>query len=198
LLMYEEKNLWREASVFAHVLGRLMEVHLPRVDEETALELADFAGMDREAFRARLRGDSNANPGDLSQLAYELQLSEEERRQLAMAYAFERDSAHEVGPVPEEEELAYLTERVGMSPEEAARILEDADLFITTLGSHYAFEPEEAVRVWGEAETKLDHLAQAASLGSVFGNLGVEMLLFDAATRATKLRKRAQERVGGA
>lgn len=195
--MKEEKNLWREASVFARVLERLMEAHVGRADEETALELAEWGGLDREVFRARLRGDSKANPGDLSQLAYELGLSGEERCELAMAYAYERDSAGEVGPVSEGEQLTYLTETVGMNLEEAERILADSDLLITDPGAHYGFAPEEPVTVWREAERKLDALAQAASVGSVFSNLGVEMLLFDAATRATMLRRRAEERVGG-
>lgn len=73
----ENTNL--EGSVFARVLGRLMSAHLPDgVDEEKALELAEWGGLDREVFRARLHGDSEANPGDLSQLARELRLSGEE------------------------------------------------------------------------------------------------------------------------
>jgi hypothetical protein len=34
-------------------------------------------------------------------------------------------------------------------------------------------------------------------MGAVFNNPGVEMLMFDAAARATELRRRAEERVGG-
>ena len=81
-----------EGSAFARVLGRLMEAHLPRaVDEEKALELAEWSGFDPETFRARLHGDPEADLGDISVLAYELGLSEREMEDLALAYAFEKE-----------------------------------------------------------------------------------------------------------
>jgi hypothetical protein len=85
-------------------LGRLMEANLPRaVDEEKALYLADWSGYDTEVFKARLAGDLEADLGDLSRLAYELELSEHERLVLAVAYLFERDLE---GPEPMAEERA--------------------------------------------------------------------------------------------
>ena len=87
--MGEETKCWRDGSVFAFVLARLMDTHLRRrVDEAKALELAEWSGYDVEVFRARLQGDREANLEDLSQLAYELELSEEERRELAFAYTY--------------------------------------------------------------------------------------------------------------
>jgi hypothetical protein len=88
----ETKSTALDGSVFAQVLGRLMEAHLPRaVDAEKALELADWSGYDPEVFKARLAGDLEADLGNLSQLAYELELSDHERLVLAVAYLFERD-----------------------------------------------------------------------------------------------------------
>jgi hypothetical protein len=60
-----------------------------------------------------------------------------------------------------QETYAYLTGPVGGSPEEAERILEDADLFLTPPGTREGFEPEEAVRVWSEAQERLFHIAEA-------------------------------------
>jgi hypothetical protein len=93
-----------------------------------------------------------------------------------------------------QETLEYLTGPVGVSPEEAERILADDDLFLTDPGSRYGLEGEEAIRVWGEAQEKLHHLAEVA--GEVFGNVGVLMLLDNAAERAGELRRRAKERAG--
>ena len=57
------------------------------------------------------------------------------------------------------------------------------------------FEAEEAVQVWDEAQEKLFHLSAAQWGGEIFGdNVGVSMLLSDAASRAEELRKRAEER----
>ena len=62
----EKKSTLLEGSVFAHVLVRLMEAHLPRaVDEEKVLELGEWCGYDPEVFRVRLAGDPNANLGAL-------------------------------------------------------------------------------------------------------------------------------------
>jgi hypothetical protein len=100
----QTKSTTLDGSVFARVLGRLMEAHLPRaVDEEKALDLADWSGYDPEVFKARLAGDLEADLGDLSQLAYELELSDHERLVLAVAYLYERDLE---GPEPMAEERA--------------------------------------------------------------------------------------------
>jgi hypothetical protein len=95
-----------------------------------------------------------------------------------------------------QETLVYLTEKVGMSPEEAEQVLADDDLFLTHPGVRSGFEAEEAVRVWDEAHEKLQNLHEAAWNGDVFGNEGVSMLLGDAARRAAELRRRAKERAG--
>lgn len=124
----------------------------------------------------------------------QLSLSEPEREVVAWDYAYERASRPE-DPMPRQEKLAYLTEKVGVSPEEAERILADDDLFLTGPGSRYGFAAEEAIQVWGEAQEKLYHLSEAAWEGEVFGNVGVSMLLSDATSRAAKLRRRAEERV---
>jgi hypothetical protein len=88
----QTKSIALDGSAFARVLRRLMEAHLPgAVDEEKALDLADWSGYDTEAFKARLAGDLEANVGDLSQLAYELDLDEHERLVLTVAYLYERD-----------------------------------------------------------------------------------------------------------
>ena len=96
-----------------------------------------------------------------------------------------------------QENLMYLTEKVGVSPEEAEQILADDDLFLTYPSCRYGFEAKEAIRVWGEAHERLNHLSEAAWQGDVFGNVGVSMLLSDAAERAGELRRRAEKRVGG-
>jgi hypothetical protein len=88
----QTKSTALDGSVFARVLGRLMEAHL-----------ADWSGYEPEVFKARLAGDLEADLGDLSQLAYELELSEHERLVLAVAYLFERDLE---GPEPMAEERA--------------------------------------------------------------------------------------------
>ncbi len=82
-----------DGSAFARVLGRIMaaRLHWVVIDEEKALEVAEWSGLDRETFRARLHGDPEAYPGDLSQLAWELELSETEKQMLAFAYAYERE-----------------------------------------------------------------------------------------------------------
>ena len=78
---------------------------MPRaVDEEKALDLADWLGYDTEVFKARLAGDLEADLGDLSQLAYELELDEHERLVLAVAYLYERDLEE---AEPEESEGVY-------------------------------------------------------------------------------------------
>jgi hypothetical protein len=193
----ETKSTVLEGSAFARVLVRLMEAHLPRpVDEEKVLNLADWAGYDVEVFRARLAGDTEADFGDLSQLAYELGLSGDERQMLAMAYTYEREDLD--GPEPTLEEMRdHLTVKVGMSAEEAEWILADGDLFLTDPDSRYGYASQEAMKVWGEAQEKLLHLWEAATRGNVFGNDGVGMLLQDAWLRAGELRKRAEERAGG-
>lgn len=142
-------------------------------------------------FRARLAGDPDANLDELSRLANELGLSESEREVLVIAYAFEREPASN----EEEDEFDYLTEKVDVSPEEAERILADEDLFLIPPGTRYGYEPQEAMEVWAEAQDKLNHLSEAASDGDLFGNVGVSMLLWDAASRAAELRKRTEERV---
>ena len=93
-----------------------------------------------------------------------------------------------------QEMFEYLIGPVGVSPEEAERILDDDDLFLTHPGTRYGYEPRDAIRVWAEAQGKLNHLSEAASNGDVLGNTGVSMLLWDAASRAEELRRRTRER----
>jgi hypothetical protein len=90
-----------------------------------------------------------------------------------------------------QETLEYLTGPVGISLEEAEQILADDDLFLNDPGSRYGYEPEEAIKVWGEAQEKLYHLSEVAT--EVFG-IGVSVLLQDAWLRAAELRRRAEER----
>jgi hypothetical protein len=52
------------------------------------------------------------------------------------------------------------------------------------------------VKVWAEAQDKLLHLAEAASEGELFDNMGVSMLLDNAWLRAAELCRRAEERAG--
>jgi hypothetical protein len=94
------------------------------------------------------------------------------------------------------ETVEYLIEKVGVSPEEAERIMADDDLFLSDPGSRCGYEPEEAAEIWAEAQDKLLHLAEAASEGELFDNMGVSMLLDDAFLRAAVLRRRAEERAG--
>jgi hypothetical protein len=94
-----------------------------------------------------------------------------------------------------QETLEYVTGPVGVSLEEAEQILADDDLFLTDPGSRYGFDSdEEDARVWGEAQEKLQHLADAAWNGAIFENEGVAMLLSDAASRVRELCRRAKER----
>jgi hypothetical protein len=95
------------------------------------------------------------------------------------------------------ETVEYLIEKVGVSPEEAERIMDDDDLFLTDPSSRLGFEAEAAAEIWAEAQEKLHGLSEASSEGEVFGNVGVSMLLDDAYLRAAVLRRRAEERAGG-
>jgi uncharacterized protein YoxC len=90
-----------------------------------------------------------------------------------------------------QETLEYLTGPVGVSLEEAERIMADSDLLLNDPGSRYGYEPEEAMKMWGEAQEKLYHLSEVAT--EVFG-IGVSVLLQDAWLRAAELRRRAEER----
>jgi hypothetical protein len=66
-----------------------------------------------------------------------------------------------------QEMFEYLIGPVGVSPEEAEPILDDDDLFLTNPGTRYGYEPRDAIRVWAEAQVKLNHLSEAASNGDV-------------------------------
>jgi len=74
--------------------------HWPRrvvIDEAKALDLAEWSGYVVEVFRARLRGDLGAHPGDLSRLADELGLNGSERMALALAFTFEPQEGQRLG-----------------------------------------------------------------------------------------------------
>src|SRR5919112_2088665 len=96
-----------------------------------------------------------------------------------------------------QEMIEYLTGPVGVSPEEAEQIMADDDLFLSDPGSRCGYEPEEAAKVWAEAQDKLLHLAEAASEGELFDNMGVSMLLNNAWLRAAELCRRGVGRAGG-
>ena len=94
-----------------------------------------------------------------------------------------------------QETIEYLTGPVvGISPEEAELIMADDDLFLTYPESRYGYEPEEAAKIWDEAQDKLVHLLEAQIAGDIFGNVGISLLLDDAVQRATELRRRSKAR----
>ena len=94
--MTQEKNTTEapalDGSAFARVLARIMKARGIPANEETALELAERSGLDRDVFRGRLAAELDVDLGDLSRLAEELgELTESERLELAYAYTFERE-----------------------------------------------------------------------------------------------------------
>jgi hypothetical protein len=114
----KEETTTEAGSVFARVLGGFMEERGIPATPESFARLAEKAGLDVEVFRARLDGDMEAVPGELSGVAGELGLYPSEMMAVAVAYTFEKEPEPTgSGPVPERE------------PERVARpedVIEDA------------------------------------------------------------------------
>ncbi len=82
------------ATAFGRVLGSIMEVRGIPAEPEQMRALAERAGFDGERFMARLTDEPRADlRGPLNGLLRELELTEQERKDLAMAYVFETDPA---------------------------------------------------------------------------------------------------------
>ena len=79
------------ATAFGRVLGSIMEVRGIPAEPEQMRALAERAGFDGERFMARLTDEPRADLGPLNGLLRELELTEQERKDLAVAYVFETD-----------------------------------------------------------------------------------------------------------
>jgi hypothetical protein len=182
-----------DGSAFARGLRRLLDTHLARaVDEETVMEFGEWCGYDLEAFRARLLGDLDANFGDpeLSRLSFELELSGYERRLLTDAYLWERDATRSGPDI--EEDLEHLTERLDYTPEEAERMMRDADLWQHVL-PEYRLEgsDEEAAKDLRKAYHAVTDLVLAAE----HVNKAAGIALMEAQALVAIALERAQARV---
>jgi hypothetical protein len=77
-------------SCFGEVLAELMEKHGVAATPANMYELAADAGLGPDAFMARVAGEREIVVGYLSGLADALELSEQEKTELAVAFTFER------------------------------------------------------------------------------------------------------------
>jgi hypothetical protein len=186
-----EEKVKERGSVFALVLGRFMEARDIPVLPESFDELARKSGLDGPTFRARLAGDMEADPGNLTPLADVLGLSEPEKLSLALAYVFEREPEVLEDAREREEMLEHLTVDVGMSREGAKRAMRDDDLWIVQPSLRMDLPDEEAVEQWSDATYVLDALVTVADrIG-----LGTMVAIMDARERADVALKRTRARL---
>lgn len=89
-------------TVFGEVLAELLEKRELRVTPFDVGKLAEDAGLDGWKVINRMASTSGEGPGHLDGLADALDLTEEERIELALAYVFERRAYHPARPPREE------------------------------------------------------------------------------------------------
>lgn len=108
-----------------------------------------------------------------------------------MAFVYERDTAHEVEPLSRETELTHLVEHVGVTPEEARRMMRDDDLWISLPEQRLEVPDAEAVEQWRDAYYALEEFLPIADRGG----LGFLVAVTDALARVEVALERAKERV---
>lgn len=99
-----------------------------------------------------------------------------------------------------EQDLRYLTERVGVTEEEARLMLRDEDLWIIDPATRYdpELEGEEGVKLWEGVVNLAEGFAELAANRIDLTNPAATQLIHDAAARAREALRRARERLEGA
>ena len=95
-----------------------------------------------------------------------------------------------------EEDVRYLVDKVGVSEDEARKMMRDEDLWIIEPAMRYGseFEGERGVRLWEDAYELADGIATYCTNHVDLRNPAITQLASDAAERAREALRRARGR----